>query len=437
MENSMTEPTLTPDTQAVLLLCGRFAPREPVQPLEPGEYNNVVEELRKRSLRPASLLEGAFGESDWLAARIEPKRGEQLLERRMALGLATERWSNGGLRVISRSDEAYPVRLRERLGRSAPPLLWSVGKLEIADSDTVAIVGSRDLDDEAARWAAALAAECARQALTVVSGGARGVDQIAMAAALDAGGRVIAVLPEGLGRPSVTSRYRDAVVEGSLLLLSPFYPDAGFSVGSAMARNKVIYGLAEAAVIVRADARKGGTWAGAEEELRRDRQIPVLVRAIEPMADGNLALIRRGARPFPEEEISDLRAIIFAGSHTASATLLASAEMVMDRALEQNDETSADTVRTLPTEDEDSSPRPSGIYEAVLPHLLAAFADGATIKDAAAALDVKELQLKVWLERAVVEGWIEPLKGRTKQFRATKNAARTAQFPLFGSKVTD
>ncbi len=326
----MQEPTLTRDTQAVLLLCGRFAPREPVQPLEPGEYYSVVDELDRRKLRPADLLEGSFDPTDWMSARVDPQRAEQLLERRMALGLATERWSNGGLWVISRGDEIYPQRLRQHLGRSAPPLLWGVGDLDIASSAAVAIVGSRDLDDEGAKWAADLAVQCARQELIVVSGGARGVDQIAMSSALDAGGRVVAVLPEGLGKPSVTAKYRQSVLGGRLLLLSTFYPDAGFSVGNAMGRNRVIYGLADAAAIVRTDAHKGGTWAGAEEELRRENPIPLFVRASEPMPDGNRALIARGARPFPDA--TDLRATFFGRSEDTTAASLPQADVVMDRA---------------------------------------------------------------------------------------------------------
>lgn len=429
MVNRLQEPTLTPDTQAVLLLCGRFAPREPVQPLEPGEYNGVVEELRKRQLRPASLLVGAFSDADWLAARVDPSRVAQLLDRRMALGLATERWSNGGLHVISRSDDSYPRRLREHLGRSAPPLLWSVGDLAIADSEGVAIVGSRDLDEDAALWAAAVAAECAQQRLTVVSGGARGVDQIAMAAALEAGGRVIAVLPEGLGRPSVTSKYREAVVDGRLLLLSAFYPDAGFSVGNAMARNKSIYGLANVAVIVRADAHQGGTWAGAEEELRRDNAIPLLVRAIEPMAEGNRLLIRKGARPFPEELRSDLRSLFVEIPRPGARDLLI-ASVVMDRGTEEAMEATGERHHDA-SASEPRSESASSIYEAVLPFLLTAFVEPLTMKEAAGLLDIKEAQMKVWVDRAVAEGRIEKVGGRSAKFRVIGSAGPTAQHALF------
>jgi predicted Rossmann fold nucleotide-binding protein DprA/Smf involved in DNA uptake len=228
----------------------------------------------------------------------------------MGLGLATERWANGGLWVISRSDDDYPARLLQHLGRSAPPLLWGVGERSLPAFGGIAIVGSREIDEAAAKWAEDVAAACAREAITVISGGARGTDQIATAAALNEGGRVIAVLPEGLGRPSVVGRYREAVVDGRLLLLSPVYPDAGFTVGNAMGRNKVIYGIAEAAVIARADANSGGTWAGAEAELKREDAIPVFVRAEGEVAEGNRALIALGARAFPAQPWGDLRALL-------------------------------------------------------------------------------------------------------------------------------
>jgi predicted Rossmann fold nucleotide-binding protein DprA/Smf involved in DNA uptake len=308
MEDVTQTPQLTRDTQTVLLLCARFAPREEINPLDTREYTHVEEMLQQRSLGPGDLLDDA--NVDWAAIGLDPVRIEQLLGRAMGLGLAAERWANGGLWVISRSDDDYPARLLHHLGRSAPPLLWGVGERTLPATGGVAIVGSRDVDDAGAKWAEDVAAACARDGITVISGGARGTDQIAIAAALNEGGRGIAVLPEGLGRPSVAGRYRQPILDGRLLLLSPVYPDAGFTVGNAMGRNKVIYGIAEAAVIVRADANRGGTWAGAETELKREDPIPVFVRAEGDVADGNRALLALGARAFPPQPWSDMRALL-------------------------------------------------------------------------------------------------------------------------------
>ena len=313
----MTDSTPSRDTQAMLLLGGRFAPKEQANPLEPRELNRVIDFLGERDRAMETLLDQPLTREEWLSLDLDPARGASLLERKMALGLAVERWTNGGLWVISRCDPRYPARLRSHLGRSAPPLLWGVGDLAIFEGDCVAIVGSREVDETDSEWTAQVAAAIAQEGLTVVSGGARGVDQIAMASALESSGRVIAVLAEGLGKPSVASKYREAVMEQRLLLLSPFYPDAGFTVGSAMSRNKVIYGLARAAIITRAEANSGGTWAGAEEELRRAERIPLFVRASEPIAEGNQALIARGARPFPPPPWRALAEILFASGAAA------------------------------------------------------------------------------------------------------------------------
>jgi len=317
MDDVTQEPQVSRDTQAVLLLCSRFAPREQVEPLDTREFSRVEELLQQRSLRLGDLLDDA--DLDWAGSGLEAARITQLLDRAMGLGLATERWANGGLWVISRSDDDYPTRLLQHLGRSAPPLLWGVGERSLPAFGGIAIVGSREIDDAAAKWAEDVAAAFAREAITVISGGARGTDQIATAAALNEGGRVIAVLPEGLGRPSVVGRYREAVVDGRLLLLSPVYPDAGFTVGNAMGRNKVIYGIAEAAVIARADANTGGTWAGAEAELKREDAIPVFVRSESKVADGNQALIALGAREFPPHPWSELRALLTTSRTSAEA----------------------------------------------------------------------------------------------------------------------
>ena len=87
-----------------------------------------------------------------------------------------------------------------------------------------------------------------------------------------------------------------------LALVSPYDPAAGFDVGHAMSRNKLIYAIADAAVVVNSDFEKGGTWAGAVEQLERLRYVPVFVRNGPDAGKGNSALLRRGARPWPDPQ---------------------------------------------------------------------------------------------------------------------------------------
>jgi DNA processing protein len=95
------------------------------------------------------------------------------------------------------------------------------------------------------------------------------------------------------------------LMEGQLALVSPYDPDAGFNVGHAMGRNKQIYALADAALVVNADFNKGGTWSGAVEQLDKFRFGPVFVRATGETTKGLEGLRKKGALDWPEPKTPD------------------------------------------------------------------------------------------------------------------------------------
>ena len=127
-----------------------------------------------------------------------------------------------------------------------------------------------------------------------MSGGARGTDRLAMGAALDAGGIAFGVLADSLERTVRQPDLRQLLLDGQLVLLTPYAPTAGFSVGAAMGRNKVIYGLADYAVVVSSDHQTGGTWAGAVEALKAG-WCPVFARDGAAVPKGNRELLKLGA----------------------------------------------------------------------------------------------------------------------------------------------
>ena len=133
----------------------------------------------------------------------------------------------------------------------------------------------------------------------VVSGLARGVDQVAMAGALDAGGVVVGVPAEGITRASRNAEVRRRVHDGELCIASPYAPSAPFRAGTAMGRNKIVYALSRVTFVVSSDKDSGGTWAGAKEALARD-YAHVAVWAGPGAKDGNAALISRGATPITD-----------------------------------------------------------------------------------------------------------------------------------------
>ena len=86
-----------------------------------------------------------------------------------------------------------------------------------------------------------------------------------MRGGLEAGGRSVGILANGLERAALNRENRTPLMDGRLVLVSPYDPAARFLVGHAMQRNKLIYALSEAALVVNSDYGHGGTWAGATE----------------------------------------------------------------------------------------------------------------------------------------------------------------------------
>jgi predicted Rossmann fold nucleotide-binding protein DprA/Smf involved in DNA uptake len=123
-----------------------------------------------------------------------------------------------------------------------------------------------------------------------------------MDGAIQAEGKAIGVLADSLEATIRKPDVRELLLDGRLVLLTPYAPTAGFSVGGAMGRNKVIYGLAEFAVVVSSDFQTGGTWAGAVEVLKAG-WCPVFVRSAADAAKGNSELLKLGAASLPESEL--------------------------------------------------------------------------------------------------------------------------------------
>lgn len=298
--------SISVQAQAVLLLTARFAKLakgEP-KPLSVAEWGRFALWLKNKGLAPEVILaEGNPGKQlvGWTDRTVTPERIDGLLARSGALGLALEKWERAGLWVMTRSDPDYPTRLKRRLKFDAPPVLFGCGNRQLLDGGGVAIVGSRDASDENLTYTGRLGGEVALQGYSVVSGGARGVDETAMLAALDKEGTVIGIMADSLLRAATSAKYRKGLMAKNLVLVSPFNPEAGFDVGNAMARNKYIYCLADAAVVVATSKGKGGTWTGAIENLDQG-WVPLWVKAHISTDSGSAALVARGGHWLPDDD---------------------------------------------------------------------------------------------------------------------------------------
>jgi predicted Rossmann fold nucleotide-binding protein DprA/Smf involved in DNA uptake len=222
-----------------------------------------------------------------------------LLGRGFLLSQAVERWQTRAIWVVTSADASYPHRLKERLKENAPTVLYGCGDAPILETGGLAVIGSRNATLELLAYTERIGQLAANAQQTVVSGGARGIDQASMRGALEAGGTAAGMLADSLERAALNREYRSPLMEGQLVLVSSYDPMAGFNVGNAMQRNKLIYALADAALVISSDYQKGGTWAGAAEQLTTLRLVPVFVRSQGEIDKGLQELQNMGALPWP------------------------------------------------------------------------------------------------------------------------------------------
>ncbi|MDT8424209.1 MAG: DNA-processing protein DprA [Desulfuromonadales bacterium] len=412
---------LTNDTKAIILLCGILGKDRSAEPLTQSEYNNLARWLVREQLRPEALLSMADLDDAAAGAKINRERLGKLLGRGVQLGFAIEEWQRNGLWVISRSDPEYPARYKGHLKDKAPALLFGAGDKSLLQGGGLAMVGSRDVDREGEEFTRQVAETCARNRMLVVSGGARGVDQISMRTTLESGGRTIGVLAENLLKASIERHARHAIAEGQLLLISPYHPQARFTVGTAMGRNKLIYAMADYGLVVSADYKKGGTWAGAEEELKRDKPLAVFVRTHGQIPTGNRKLLDLGALEWPatmqQDDLSQQLAVL-ADKQPESQTAVRETETLnlFDHQPQQVTEVREDQPKistssntpTVAVEFEQIEPDlPVAVYAAVLPVILHHLQKPMTVDDLAVQLDVTKGQLNLWLKTAVEDGAVK------------------------------
>ncbi len=289
--------TLSQDSLTLLLICSHLGLDDvSAQPFTLREWNLIDRKLQANALHPADLLAYSTGgfASQFSAGEVE--RIVQLVSRADSLHRELERLVHLGIFPLTRADSNYPQQYRQRLKDSAPLVLFYSGEKVLLGQPGIAVVGSRHLDEAGQECAKFVGNTCGISGQVLYSGGAKGVDTISMDSALEARGYAVGVLADNLEK--VVRTRQDALQRGNLCLVTPYSPNAGFSVGAAMGRNRLIYTLADYSIVVASDAETGGTWAGATETLKNG-WVPVFVLEYAGMPEGNRLLLQKGALPFP------------------------------------------------------------------------------------------------------------------------------------------
>lgn len=412
---------LTLNTTAILLLTAPLIlerTSSEANPLTPGEFRRFRGRLQEQSEPLEGLTSSQADQLIQIGCQtdMDTERVRQLLGRGFLLTQVLERWAAMSIWVMCDEDEGYPERYHERLGPNAPPILYGCGDVSILQTGGLAIVGSRNISQQILDYAEDAGRLAARAGCTVISGGAKGVDQAAMRGGLSGGGLVAGVLADSLERSITVAEHRHMIMEQQLVLISPYDPKAGFNVGNAMQRNKLVYALADAGLVVNCDLEKGGTWAGAVEQLPKPGRstmpyTTIYVRGTGDSLEALKVLQAKGAQPWPEPEDADALLELL-------RTPLPTPPVMQPCLLEQQSSTvhePAGKYQAKPAQAEpkadDGLPSPAEQLIATVRSLILAMPGIITIEQAAERLDIPKAQASLWLKRLADDGDLQKTKG--------------------------
>lgn len=265
-----------------------------IKPLSLGEWNKLVKSIISSDIKEPGAL---FGLDEVQIKSIlslkeeEAKRIYQLLNRGASLAIELEDLNKRGIYTLCRGDKLYPKLIKRKLKEGAPTVIFYAGNLELLNNTSIGMVGSRNIDEEILKNTIMISEKVVSEGLTIVSGGAKGVDSTSETAAFNVGGSYISFICDSLVARIKKKDVRERLETGRCLYLTFDSPTFPFTAWRAMARNKYIYSLAKATFILNSDYKKGGTWEGAIENLKKELSLSFVINNGNK---GNVALIDQG-----------------------------------------------------------------------------------------------------------------------------------------------
>jgi DNA processing protein len=237
------------------------------------------------------------------AAGLNPKLSQLVVEvrRQTRLDVLFTSIQESGIRILTWEDQEYPERLRHIGG--SPFVIFLKGSFSEGDIWSVAVVGTRRYSSYGRQITEAITRTLAEQEITIISGLARGIDGIAHRAALEVGGRTLAVLGSGLDRiyPPEHRELAEKISQQGALI-SDYPPGTPPDGCNFPPRNRIISGLSRVVLVMEADIKSGAliTANYAAEQGRDVFAVPGKITV--PGSRGTNLLIKQGAHPLLEAQ---------------------------------------------------------------------------------------------------------------------------------------
>ena len=287
----------TDNDMCAILLCSHLALDDNIKPFSLKEWDSFLQSIKVFGFTPNII----FSENDnWLTdmnySTTQQERIKKLISRGISLAFALDDLNDIGINLVTIFNKKYPILLRKKLKFKAPPILFYSGNLSLVNKIGISIVGSRNVDENGSEFAKSLVQKAVEEELMIFSGGARGVDKVSENTALACGGGAVSYISDSLISKIKRRDIRQALLNRRLLLLSDVNPEAPFSVGRAMNRNKFVYASSYGAFVVQSDYNKGGTWNGAMESIKYNYTNTFIWNNNKYY--GNVKLIENGGIPY-------------------------------------------------------------------------------------------------------------------------------------------
>lgn len=425
---------LSQDSLVTILLCSDLGLskdfKERYKPYTIAQWNKLADKIINSPLKkPSALLniEKEVLKKDLHLTEEEIDRIQALIKRGGNIAIEIEKLESKGILITTRADESYPQRLKKVLKKNSPPILFYSGDIRLASKLSIAIVGSRDVDEHGIVFTRELAKRCVKEGHVIVSGGAKGVDTIAEQIAIQEKGFAVAIVSDGLNKKIKEKSVRNAILEGKLLVMSAVNPDAKFSVYAAMDRNKYIYALSQYTVAVSSSLNKGGTWTGALENIKKN-WVPLFIRDGEKVPQGNKKLIELGGKPIGIEVLEDKDIVIKEWflknvsndkkeeqTHQLTLNMYKSSKENSTKVMEE-EHIDKDVMEKIEVKEKEKN---LDVYPLILSYMKEALEEPKNQEELSKVLNVNKVQLNQWLKRATEENEIVKL---TKPLRyALKN----------------
>ena len=296
------------DAFATMLLTVSLSPNraEYVRPLSTPEYRRISQRAGASSVGRLGGLLGVdiSGVMQLLAVpEEEAYRIFTLLNRGVQLSYALEAFEQKGIQAFTCFDNGYPQKLKSRMEAGAPPSLFFAGNRALFDRPAISVIGVSGIKTtpEVRQSIEAIVLGAKELGFPVIAGGELGVSRVAEGLILEHGGKLIVAVAGGLQEHALEETVAKLLADGRAALLSVEHPESLFTIPHAIARNKIIFALSQAAFVFNTDGKRG------ETDALKNRLCNWIYA--HTGCPANRALVSRGAVPFGALDLEGFRAL--------------------------------------------------------------------------------------------------------------------------------